>query len=496
MIVKVVDKKAPDALIVPLAQDETLANQLAQIAQRAGIDPQGLQTDFKAETKEVFVLYGSGKPGYKFYLIGLGRTAKFEDMYANIRAFCARYKSRLPNKVGVDLRHFPAAHPVRLTDAAVSGMLLGLYNIGLFRTEPAPQLTFGTAQSELHILVPGNVLEPATSAARRGEVFAGVLRQVLDLVNTPGNYKNPDILIDWALRTARESGIKIRLLDAATLQMEGLEALLAVGKGSPHPPGMLLLEYGTKSRKNPAPVFGLVGKGITFDTGGISIKPSASMQYMKSDMGGAAAVLGTFLAAARLQLPVRLVGAIPIAENMVDGIAIKPGDVIGSYSGKTIEVIDTDAEGRLILADGLAYLNKLEKPDVLIDIATLTGSVIRTLGIAAGGLFTQNDALSEALSRAGEGCGERLWRLPMWDVYAADLKSDVADLRNFTGKPMAEAISAAKFIEFFTDKHPTWAHLDVAGMAFGDTEFGKAKNATGYGVRLLVEFIEQWQEKR
>jgi leucyl aminopeptidase len=151
-----------------------------------------------------------------------------------------------------------------------------------------------------------------------------------------------------------------------------------------------------------------------------------------------------------------------------------------------------DAEGRLILADALAYLLPRETPDVLIDVATRTGSVIRTLGYAAAGLFTSNDALAGALTRAGDGCGERLWRLPLWDEYGADLKSDVADLRNFTGKPMAEAISAAKFIEHFTAGHPAWAHLDIAGTAFGDTEFGQSKNATGYGVRLLVEFMEAW----
>lgn len=494
MIVKVLDKKAPDALVVPLAQHENLPDLLAEIAQRAGVDPSALQTDFKAENKEVFVLYAASIPGRKFYLVGLGKKSGFQDVYLSLRGFCARYKTKLPLRTGVDLRHFPAEQVTRLTDAAVSGMLLGLYNPGIYRApdtnKPAP--VFGTDKSELQVLVASAALKDARSAAQRGEIFADALRQILDLVNAPGNHKNPDLMTEWVRRLATESGVKVQVLDAKTLKKEGLEALLAVGKGSPHLPALVWLEYGARTRKTHTPVIGLVGKGVTFDTGGISLKASASMQFMKSDMGGAAAVLGAFMVAAKLQLPVRLVGALPIAENMPDGTAVKPGDVIGSCSGKTIEVIDTDAEGRLILADGLAYLHKREKPEVLIDAATLTGSVIRTLGYAAGGLFTQNDQLADLLSQTGQACGERLWRLPLWDDYGADLKSDVADLRNFTGKPMAEAISAAKFLEHFTMAHPAWAHLDIAGVAFGDTEFGQTKNATGYGVRLLVEFMEQW----
>lgn len=494
MIVRVLEKKAPDAVIVPLAQQENLAEKLAEIARHAGFEPAALQTDFRGEAKEVFVLYAANTPGRKFYLVGLGKKAGFQEVYTALRAFCFRYKSKLPHRIGVELRHFQPENIARLTDAAVSGILLGLYHTGLYRTEvekkPAP--VFGAEKSTLDVLVPSETMAAAAAAARRGEVFAAVLRQIFDLVNASGNRKNPDLLTEWMLQTGKESGVKMQVMDATALQKEGLEALLAVGKGSPHPPALLLLEYGPRSRKHKTPVIGLVGKGVTFDTGGISLKPSTSMHFMKSDMGGAAAVFGAFLVAARLQLPVRLVGAIPVAENMVAGNALKPGDVIGSYAGKTIEVTDTDAEGRLILADALAYLLPRETPDVLIDVATLTGSVIRTLGYAAAGLFTSNDALAGALTRAGDGCGERLWRLPLWDEYGADLKSDVADLRNFTGKPMAEAISAAKFIEHFTAGHPAWAHLDIAGTAFGDTEFGQSKNATGYGVRLLVEFMEAW----
>lgn len=495
MIVSVLAKKAPEALVIPLAQQEQLPEYLTAIARLAGCSAAALQTDFRADSKEVFVLYPSDGPAGRIYLVGLGKKSGFSDVYLALRAFCFRFKAKLPRRVGVDLRAFPPEQVARIADAAVCGMLLGHYHTGLYRTgqggESKP--VFGTKKSELILLPsPDSAKVDLAPAARRGEAFARSLWQIFDLVNAAGNRKNPEILTDWALRAGAEFGVQVRALKAAALKKEGLEALLAVGKGSPHPPTLVLLEYKGKGQKGKMPVIGLVGKGVTFDTGGVSLKPSANMHFMKSDMGGAAAVFGAFFVAAQLRLPVRLVGAVPVAENMIDGLAVKPGDVIGSYAGKTIEVLDTDAEGRLILADALAYLNRHEKPEVLIDLATLTGSIIRTLGYAAAGLFTQNTRLTEALCRIGEGCGERLWPMPMWDEYAVDLKSDVADLRNFTGKPMAEAISAAKFLEHFTGNHPAWAHLDIAGMAFGDTEFGQSKSATGFGVRLLVEFIEQW----
>lgn len=207
-------------------------------------------------------------------------------------------------------------------------------------------------------------------------------------------------------------------------------------------------------------------------------------------MAGAAAVLGTVELAARLKLPIRVIGVVPATENSVDGNALKPGDVINSYAGKTIEVIDTDAEGRLILADGLSYAVREFKPDIIIDLATLTGSIIQTLGYHAAGLFTANDQLAEQLLKAGEIVSERLWRLPMWDDYKDEIDSEIADVKNFHGKPMAGAIVAAKFLEVFTEKHPAWAHLDIAGTAFHESEFAPGKMGTGYGVRLLRRFLE------
>ncbi len=493
MTVKIIDKRAPDALVVPLVQDGLLADLLTDIAHRAGVDAATLQQDFRAEAKETLVLYEAGSTGRRFYLLGLGKKRAFSDMQTALRSFSHRYKTKLPLRLGVDLRHFPLHEIPRMTDAALTGLSLGLYDIGKFRTTPPKQIpVFGSAKSELDILVPTEAVQTAKPAAQRAQVFAETSKQILDLMNAPGNYKTPLMLADWVAEQAKKSGFSVRTIHVENIEKEGLGALYAVGKGSPHPPVLLLLEYGAKSRKAKTHTFGLVGKGITFDTGGISLKPSGNMHYMKSDLGGAAAVVGAFMVAAQLKLPVRLIGAIPAAENMVDGLAVKPGDVIHTYAGKTVEVTDTDAEGRLVLADAMAYLLKNETPDVLIDLATLTGSIIRAIGTQAAGLFTSNDTLAAALAHSGDACGERLWRMPMWEEYGSDLKSDVADLRNFTGKPMAESISAAKFLEHFTAEHPAWAHLDIAGTAFGDSEFAQTKSATAYGIRLLTEFVEHW----
>ncbi|MDQ3015509.1 MAG: M17 family metallopeptidase, partial [Bacteroidota bacterium] len=232
-------------------------------------------------------------------------------------------------------------------------------------------------------------------------------------------------------------------------------------------------------------------KGVIFDTGGISIKMSKNMHYMKSDMAGAAAALGVVEACARLGLKVNVMAITPMTDNSIDSTSIKPGDVISSYAGKSIEVIDTDAEGRLILADALAYAVKEYKPDVMIDMATLTGSIIASLGPQAAGLFTKNDELAAELSAAGNISGERVWRMPMYDEYHDDMQSDIADIKNLSEKPYAGATTAAKFLEYFTSDHPAWAHLDIAGMAFQANGFGKSYCATAYGVRLLVKWISQ-----
>lgn len=472
----------PAATIIPLLQTETLAEQLAALAPALNVPPETLQADFKADAREVLSVYGPD--GRKTYLLGMGKAPGQNDWYRILRRFIFDYKTRLPLNIAVDLRSFDPT----VVEGVVLGIRGGTYDLKLYQTDkPEGPALFGP-DGQVSLLVSDETAAAETLA--RAEAIAQTQRDILNLMNAPASHKTPQSLANWAVQSGQQYGYDVRVLDKAQIEAEGLHALLSVNRGSDHEPRFIIMEYKPEGVENPRTV-GLVGKGITFDTGGISIKPSTNMHLMKSDMGGAAAVLGTMEVAARLKLPVHLIGIVPSTENMVDGKATKPGDVVGSYLGKTIEVIDTDAEGRIILADGLGYMVRNFQPDVLIDLATLTGSVIATLGYHAAGLFTNNDDLAVQLSRAADQTGERVWRLPLWDVYSEDIKSDVADVKNFSGKPLAGAITAGKFLEVFTENHPAWAHLDIAGTAFGDTEFGTQKNGTGFGMWLLVQWLSE-----
>ena len=465
-----------ETVIYLFRQDDTLADRLSFFANALL-----LTQDFKADAGQTVVLYEESQ---KTFLVGLGKTPKEADFIKVLRSFFYKQKQTLPNHIALHLA--AGSVETQWIEAIVNGSLLGNYELGLYKTDAKKAPDFFERDTELQIVVLEAEVELAKEAIEIGEATAQTQMQIMDLMNAPANKKSPQKLGDWAVESGKKYGYSVQVFDENQCAELKLEALLAVGQGSVNPPRLLLLEYihPQATRK-----VGLVGKGVTFDTGGISIKPSANMHYMKSDMGGAAAVLGTLELAAKLQLPVHLIGVIPTTENSVDGLAMKPGDVIGSYAGKTIEVIDTDAEGRLILADGLAYLNRNYAPDVLIDLATLTGSVIGTLGYVAAGLFCNNDQLSAQLQAVGQKTGEKLWPLPIWDDYQDELKSDVADLKNYHGKPFAGAIVAAKFLEVFTEKHLAWAHLDIAGTAFADSEFGSQKSATAYGVRLLTKWL-------
>jgi leucyl aminopeptidase len=492
MKITVHDKNAHEISLVLLKQDDSLSAHLAVIAETIGCNPKDLQLDFKADAKEFLALYANSPKSGKIYLLGIGKKIEFAGIQAVTRAFCHRFKAKLPENISLDLTYLPEEQCAMTTDAAVAGMLLGLYNFSKFKAAALADtpIVFGTENSTLQIRVAQNQKANAITAIKKAVIMSESQLQIFDLVNAPSNMKTPEMMADFAKKAGEAAGFSVKTMFYDEIKATGLTAILAVNQGSSNTPAFILLEYKPKNTtKEKLAKVGLVGKGVTFDTGGISIKPSTGMQNMKSDMGGAAAVLGAFMVAAQMDIDVHLVGAIPATENMVDGTAAKPGDVFPTYSGKTIEITDTDAEGRVILADALAYLNKHQQPDVLIDLATLTGSIIRAIGTQAAGLFTQNDILAQQLEAAGTVTGERLWRMPMWDEYGTDLKSDVADLRNFTGKPMSESISAAKFLEHFTEKHPAWVHLDIAGTAFGDSEFSSQKSATGFGIRLLIEYL-------
>lgn len=473
-------------LVIPILKDGTLADTLDNIATQVGLPALALQTDFTAERHEVLPVYQPN--GQKIYLLGVGEKPGSMDWLRTFRKLFFSQKDKLPAQMAVDLTPYDSD----TVEAVILGILGGRYDLRLFQTgdnnRSAKPAAFFADSGELTVFVAESELVNAQAAVDRAGIIADAQLQMLDLTNAPGNYKTPQFLSNWAVNSGRLHGYDVTILDKAALEERGMGALLSVSQGSEQPPVLIVMEYKPDGATQ---TIGLVGKGVTFDTGGISIKASASMHLMKSDLGGAAAVLGTMAVVAQLKLPIHVIGIVPATENMVDGRSTRPGDVITSYSGKTIEIIDTDAEGRVILADGLGYLLRNFQPDVVIDLATLTGSVIAALGYHAAGLFTQNDELAAQLTASADRTGERIWRLPLWDAYREDIKSDVADVKNFSGKPLAGAISAAKFIEAFTDNHPAWAHLDIAGMAFADTEFGSQKNATAFGIRLLVDYLRR-----
>jgi len=302
-----------------------------------------------------------------------------------------------------------------------------------------------------------------------------------DLGNLPPNVCTPSHLADEARELARRYRMKLTVLGREDMERIGMRTLLSVAQGSAQPPRFITLEHrgGPKTQK---PVV-LVGKGITFDTGGISIKPAAEMDEMKFDMCGAAAVLGTLKAAGEMRLPLNLVGAIPATENMPGGRATRPGDIVTSLSGQTVEILNTDAEGRVILCDALTYVERF-RPAAVIDIATLTGACVIALGHVATGLFANDEALAREVVTAGEDACDRVWRMPLWDDYQEQLKSNFADFANIGGRP-AGAVTAACFLARFAKKY-TWAHLDIAGTAW---KSGKEKGATGRPVPLLTQFL-------
>jgi leucyl aminopeptidase len=465
-------------LVIPIIQNDELQTTLNSLAQRFELPENQLNSDFKADLKEIQFFYQANR---KIYLLGLGKTPQSKDWIRAFRYFFHQNKTKISANLAIEFYQFE----IENLEYVVNGSLLGTYDIKLYKTDKKE--TANSSEPTVEILIDKEKAEVADNQIFKGKCIAETQMEIMHLVNAPSNKKNPQTLAAWAIQSGQKYGFEVRLLDKESLEKEGLHALLAVSQGSANPPYLIILEYKPfKAHKK----IGLVGKGVTFDTGGVSLKGSTNMHYMKSDMGGAAAVLGTMEVAAKLQLPFHLIGIIPTTENFIDNQSIKPGDVINSYLGKTIEVIDTDAEGRLILADGLAYIHRNYHPEILIDLATLTGSCVQALGYMAGGLFTNQDSLAEKLLQAGEKSGEKLWRLPMWDDYKDDISSDIADLRNYSGKPVAGAISAAKFLEAFTENHPNFAHLDIAGVAFGDSEFAAMKSATAYGIRLLLTFLE------
>lgn len=429
--------------------------------------------DFNGEFSTVQMLYGP--EGNRVYLLGLGEAKDAVKIDEAFRKLSFDYKKYWKTPVQVITEGFSDDELHKI----VIGLEMSGYDIGTFKSkkEDVNPITFEIVRSK-----------DVSAILEEAQAIGATINRIKTLVDAPANQKTPEFLGQWAQASAHDADYTCTVLHKKELEAQGFEAVLAVGQGSVNPPVVIVTEYMPK--KGGAVDIGLVGKGITFDTGGLSIKSSANLHYMKSDMGGAAVVLGVVELVAKLKLNINIVGVVASAENAVDSNSYRPGDVINSYSGKTIEIIDTDAEGRLVLADGLSYIIKEFQPKQVIDLATLTGSVVQTLGYTAAGMFTNNSTMAQELSKIGFETNERVWQLPLFSDYESELHSDIADLRNFSGKPIAGAITAAKFLEAFTESHDSWMHLDIAGVSFGDSPYSKMKSASGYGVQLIVNYIK------
>jgi leucyl aminopeptidase len=365
----------------------------------------------------------------------------------------------------------------------VKGLLIGTYHYPFDKSHP-----FWNNDFEIH--TENLAQQKLDSISQKAEALSNGQIACQDWLNKPANLKKPAIFSTYLQDLAKNHQLTYTSFNRKKCEELGLGAYLSVNQGSAYDAAFTILEYKTTAKN--AKTIGLVGKCVLFDTGGVSLKNPDNMHYMKSDMGGATAVLGALIYASEMKLPVNIIAILPITDNAISENAFLPSDVITAYNGKTIEVLNTDAEGRMILADGLSYLAKNYQTDILIDLATLTGSSVRMFGDTCGALFSNDEDLKNLLVKTGDKTNQRLWNLPLWDVWKDDIQSDVADLKNISMKPIGDCIIAAKFLEHFIEGHPKWAHLDIAGVAFGSVGYAKEKAATGFGVQLLADLIENY----
>jgi leucyl aminopeptidase len=391
-----------------------------------------------------------------------------------------RFTFDLPKSEGLSL--------AAATQALVEGSTLGLYRFQQYKTG----LTDDDRREIDELTIVSSIKDDVVQqSANLAATIARGVALARDLANGPGNDITPAALAQAAQAIGERAGIQVTVLGPDELKAQGFGGIIGVGQGSAQPPRFIVMEHG--AQLTGVPTVCLVGKGITFDTGGISIKPAENMDNMKMDMGGAAAVLGTMQVVGELKLPIHVVGLVASAENMPSSTAYKPGDILKTLSGKTIEVLNTDAEGRIVLADALYYAQRYQ-PDGIIDLATLTGAIMVALGPHAIGIMSNDDGLAQRVVQAGEATGEPAWRMPLWDPYKDMVKSDIADVKNSTGR-YGGAITAAAFLSNFVGEYP-WVHMDIAGTAWTDQKpkTYTPKGATGVGVRLLVQALRTWIE--
>ncbi len=432
---------------------------------------------------------GEGLKAKRLLLVGAGERGDYKLAQVSQLAGAAvrHLRARSVKTVGFVAR-LEGADAERVAAAAGEGALIGLFEPDKYRTVDKEERTI----DRFVVVSEGADAEALRRGAERGRVIGESVNFARDLANEPGAYMTPTIMAERAQQIANEFGLEIDVLDQTRMEEEGMGALLSVARGSDQPPKMMILKYmpeGKTSIAEGEDYLALVGKGITFDTGGISLKPGENMELMKYDMTGGATVLGVMRAIAQLKPSVPVLGVVPATENMPSGKATKPGDVVRAMSGKTIEVINTDAEGRLILADGVCYARKLGATRV-IDMATLTGAVSIALGDVNTGIMGTDQELINEVIESGREVGEKFWQLPLDKEYTKQIKSDIADIKNVGGRK-AGTITAAAFIKEFADGL-SWAHLDIAGTAWGDeAKPFRAKGPTGIAVRTLLNYVER-----
>jgi leucyl aminopeptidase len=479
-------------LAVALPQGGAVPPSLAELDRTVGeaVGRAIASGDFKGKRDETALLYPGGGKAERLLLVGLGNPGELTRSSVRRAAAVAAKRARALGRSAQQFA-FAVAREGRngvsardLGQVVVEGAAQGAW--AFTELKAAPDDPKPDVEGVVVVCDPEEAKDVAAGQRIGNAVAAGhALARYLQI--QPGNVCTPSYLAERAKQLADAYGFTLATLDRAAMRKEGMGALLAVAQGSEQEPRFIVLEYRGAGDTAPSPPIALVGKGVTFDSGGISIKPAQSMEDMKFDMSGAAAVLGTFEVLGALKPKLNVVGLIPATENLPSGTAVKPGDVVKSHLGKTIEIINTDAEGRLILCDALSYVRRF-KPAAVLDIATLTGAVVVALGQVAIGAMGNDDALVGEVREAGERAGERCWPLPLWDDYRDLLKSDIADIKNSGGRG-AGTIAGGWFLREFVEGYP-WVHLDIAGTAYTEGEGPhQAKGPTAVGVRLFTEFI-------
>jgi leucyl aminopeptidase len=446
------------------------------------------QGDFKGELLQCRLIHTLGAlPAKRVLLTGLGKKGEFNlEKWRGAASKAGQFiRDSGIKQFAFQVKRLNDFSLEELSENFVTGLMLGLYQFNEFKTLEREKIK--TIDQVVLLGETDPEIQSIGEGSRNGTIISDAVCMARNLVNGPSNQVTPTVLAEKARQIAKDHSLEIQVLEVSEAEAMGMGAFTAVARGSHEPGKFIILEY---NRGKELDTIALLGKGITFDSGGISIKPSEGMERMKDDMSGAAAVLGTMQAAAQLRIPLHLVGIIPATENLPGGKAYKPGDVLKTLSGQTVEVISTDAEGRLILADALTYSLRYQ-PKAIIDVATLTGACVIALGDYVIGLMGNDEGLLKRVEEASR-TGEKVWRLPIWDEYFDYLKSDTADFRN-VGTRAAGTIIGGIFLSKFVEKTP-WVHLDIAGPAFIEKERPYLpKGGTGIGVRLLIQLLRDWR---